>query len=166
MAEQGGPPQPGYNPNAVGATGPQPNAQSRALGVLPDANVGTGMTLNNLGALKGNVPGGVFSDKGTGFKDKMQQGLGIRTRAQFSGFEAIQAPPVGGDHTSVYGDGSGGGSGNATYDQVYGAGQTIYQNGAVHMGFTPESVLGTMASPATPGISRSREQGRGGGFGI
>lgn len=161
MAEQGGPPQPGYNPNAVGAVGSiQPNGQSRALGVLPDANVGTGMALNNLGALKGNVPGGVFSDKGTGFKDKMQQGLGIRTRVQFSGFEAIQAPPVGGDNSSVYGDSSGG-SGNATYDQVYGAGMTIYQNGAVHMGFTPESVLGTMASPSTPGMSRSREQGMG-----
>jgi hypothetical protein len=59
----------------------------------------------------------------------------------------------------------GGGGGNATYEQIFGAGVKIYQNGAVHMGFTPESMLGGLNPPATPGMSRSREQGRGGFLG-
>jgi hypothetical protein len=156
MSQQGGgPPQAGYNPYAVGAQpGGQPDPGKRLLGIVNDANVGTGMSLNNLGPMKGNVPVSVFQDKGTGFKDKMQSGLGIRTRVQFSGELMNLMEGV---------DGSGGdtGGGNATYDQVYGAGTTIYQNGAVHMGFTPESVLGSMASPSTPGMSKSREQGMG-----
>lgn len=191
MSQQGGPPQAGYNPYAVGAQpGGQPDPSVRLLGIINDANVGTGMALNNLAPMKGNVPVSMFQDKGTGFKDKMQNGLGIRTRVKFEGFEAV-GPAERGSHghdaapSPMYGadmmpmeappiappsgasDGSNwGGGGNATYDQIYGAGVTIYQNGAVHMGFTPESILGGLEPPNTPGMSRSREQGRGGGFGI
>lgn len=69
----------------------------------------------------------------------------------------------------IYGEegsssGGGGGGGTATYEQIFGAGVKIYQNGAVHMGFMPESMLGGLNPPATPGQTRSREQGRGGSF--
>ena len=224
--QQGGPQQPGYNPHAVGAApGGQPDPSTRLLGVVNDANVGTGMALNNLGPLKGNVPITAFQDKGTGFKDQIQKGLGIRTRVQFVGFDNIQpaemaskghdgaeagGPPpdvadglglgdsqyeqsrqtvFGSKHAhkslhnqmpgptefisplnlnptqtkKIYGEsdsGGGGGGGNASYEQIYGAGVVIYQQGAVHMGFTPEYMLGGLSPPDTPGMSRGRDRGK------
>ncbi|MCH2548219.1 MAG: hypothetical protein MK052_11515 [Alphaproteobacteria bacterium] len=166
MSNNGGPPQAGYNPYAVGAQpGGQPDPSARLLGVLNDANVGTGLALNNLGPGKGNVPISIFQDKGTGFKDKIQSGLGIRTRVKFTSelFNLMEGVDTSSNSSE---GGTGGSSGNATYEQVYGAAQTIYQNGAVHMGFTPEGMLGGIESPSTPGFSQSKEKGRGGGFGI
>lgn len=225
MSQQGGgPQQPGYNPNAVGAMphgGANPAGRGQFLGVA-DANVGTGMALNNLGALKGNVPISFFQQKDTGWKRKMQEGLGMRTSAQFVGFEGIKpaemasqghdggmgGPPMdvaaglglgdseyeqsrqsvfGSKHAhkslhnqmpgptefisplnlnptqlkKIYGEsdngGGGGGGGNATYEQIYGAGVVIYQNGAVHMGFTPEFMLGGLSPPSTPERGRKSE---------
>lgn len=162
MSQQGGPPQPGYNPNAVGAApGGQPDPSSRLLGIVNDANVGTGLALNNLGPGKGSVPISVFQDKGTGWKDKMQKGLGIRTRVQFSGDIINLMEGVDGS-----GSGGEGGGGNATYEQIYGAGVIIYKNGVDYMGFKPEYMLGGLSPPDTPGMSRSQEKGRGGGFSI
>lgn len=239
MSQQGGPPQAGYNPYAVGAQpSGQPDPSSRLLGIINDANVGTGFALNNMGPLKGNVPISIATQKDRGFIGTFEKHLGVRTKVKFEGFEGVRPaemqsqghgegkgldfgggtgqPPIdvaadvglddsayeqsrqgtygskhahktlhnqmptatefiaptsfnGMRHSKVFGennDSGGGGGGGATYEQVFGAGMTIYQNGAVHMGFTPESMLGTMEPPNTPGMSRSREQGKGGSFGL
>lgn len=187
MSQQGGPPQAGFNPYAVGAQpGGQPDPSARLLGIINDANVGTGMSLNNLGVLKGNVPGGIASQKDRGFIGTLEKNLGIRTKVKFEGFEnigpassasqghdAAASPMYGSDMTPISaptsasdGSSGGGGGGNATYEQIYGAGMTIYQNGAVHMGFSPESILGGIEPPNTPGMGRSQEKGKGGGFGL
>lgn len=125
---------------------------------MKDQQMGAGLSLNNLAPAKGNVPVSFFQDKGTGFKDKLSSGFGLRTRVQFSGELMNLMEGVDGS--------SGDGGGNATYDQVYGAGQTIYQNGAVHMGHSPESMLGAMEPPHTPGMGKSQERGRDDGFGL
>lgn len=136
---EGGMPQPGYNPHAVGAApGGQPDPGKRLLGIVNDANVGTGMALTNMGPLKGNVPGGVFSDKGTGFKDKMQSGLGIRTRVQFEGFDRIGPQDMQG---------------------IEQAAQTMQGSDMQHMGPMSEASLtgaGAISPPATPGMAQSR----------
>lgn len=136
---EGGMPQAGYNPHAVGAApGGQPNPANRLLGVINDANVGTGMQLNNLGPLKGNVPSSVFQDKGTGWKDKMQSGLGVRTRVQFEGFERI---------------------GPQDMDGIEQAAQMMRGADMQHIGPVPESALtgmGSISPPATPGMSQAR----------
>lgn len=135
--------QQGFNPHAVGAApGGQPNPANRLLGIVNDVQY-QGTALNNLAPLKGNVPGGVFSDKGTGWKDKMQSGLGIRTRVQMEGFENI---------------------GPQDREGIEQAAQSMLGADIQHIGAMPESALtgaGAITPPATPGMGRSQDIGRG-----
>lgn len=94
---QGGPPQPGYNPHAVGAApAGQPNPQNRLLGIINDYQY-TGTALNNLAVGKGNIPISIATQKPRGFIDMFEQHLGIRTKVKFVGFEEIQAQATGPD---------------------------------------------------------------------
>lgn len=232
MSQQGGPP-PGYNPFAVNAMpNGQPDPQSRALGLLPDANAGQGWSPVNVKLLQGKTPSVIFKEDQSGPKGSQNIQKLWKTKVSMHGFEDIKpaematnghgaeggasTPPVdategvglddskydqfrqgimGSKHShkmlhnkmplptefisplnvnpnqskKIFGEnsdsGGGGGGGGATYEQVFGAGVKIYQNGAVHMGFMPEGMLGGLNPPATPGMSRSKEQGRGGFLG-
>jgi hypothetical protein len=143
MSEQGGGLQPGYNPHAVGAApGGQPDPQSRALGILPDANVGTGMALNNLSPVQGNLPISFFGQK-QGLVDTLATQFGMRTKVQFSGELMNLMEGVGG-----------------TAQEVYGAGEAIHSAGGAHVGGMSEAMLGGLAPPDTPGMSRGQSIGK------
>ncbi len=61
-------------------------------------------------------------------------------------------------------DGGGGGGGGATYNEVYGSGQTIIQNGGELRGSLPEAMLtgqGAIQAPNTPSTGKTRERDTG-----
>lgn len=151
MAENGGPPTaPAFNPNIQGGLNAPADPSKRLFGVLTDSG-GMAQHMDTRGFHQAKMPGVIlFSQKNTGWKGFLEQQLGIRTTAKFEGFEGVQGTPV---------DTSGGGGGNATYDQVYGAAQTIMVHGGELRGFNPNSDLGQMAAPATPGMGQSRGKG-------
>lgn len=150
MAENGGPPTAAaFNPNIQGGLNAPADPSKRFMGVLTDS-AGMNQHLDTRGFHQSKMPGAVlFSQKNTGWKGFIEQQLGIRSSVKFEGFEGIQGAPV---------DTSGGG-GNATYDQIYGAAQTIMVNGGELRGFSPHEDLGQMAAPSTPGMGQSRGKG-------
>lgn len=229
MSQQGGgggQMPPGYNPHAVGAApSGQPDPTSRVMGLLPDANVGTGVALNTAGPghlLNAKITTGLASDKPSGPKGSENIQKLWKTKVTLEGFEAIKPAEIGPDgqpidvaaglgledgefeqtrqgvHGSkhahrilhnqmplptefmspmnpnptrlskIYGensDSSGGGGGNATYEQIHGAGMTILQNGVWYMGAMSEGMLGGLTPPNEFAQSRSVSKGKG-GFGL
>jgi hypothetical protein len=141
---EGGMPQAGYNPHAVGAApGGQPDPQSRLGGILPDANVSQGLALNSAGAghlLNAKMTTGLASDKPSGIHSSQNVQRLWKTKPTFEGFERIQAPEISGPAIE--------------------AGMALNGAGVEPMGPVSTASLGDM-SPPSVGVDMNRGMGMG-----
>lgn len=157
MAQQGngGPPTaPAFNPNTMGGIQQGDPGQRSLLGILNDSPGLSAFDTQGFGAKKLQL----FSSASSGWKSSLEKHLGFRTSVKFEGFEGVQAAPV--DTSGSADSGGGGGNyGNATYEQIYGAGQVILANGGQLRGFSAHEMLGEMQAPATPGMGQGKGKG-------